>query len=112
VICRAETTPGSLNSCAISQKLIITVKHIIFIYSKFNKKDQWARSIFDMLYLPWPDQKVITDRKKPNWDYWENAKVKCNKRVIINISEIRIYLWRVIGVGYGPDSPSCRVLNR
>jgi hypothetical protein len=45
-----------------------------------------------MLYLPWPDQKVITDRKKnPNWDYWENAKVKCNKRVIINISEIRNY---------------------
>jgi hypothetical protein len=47
-----------------------------------------------MFYLPWPDQKVITDRKKPNWDYWENAKVKCNKRVIINISEIRNYLWR------------------
>jgi hypothetical protein len=40
-----------------------------------------------MLYLPWPDQKVIKDRKKtPNWDYWKNAKVKCNKRVIINIS--------------------------
>jgi hypothetical protein len=33
-------------------------------------------SIFDMLYLPWPDQKVTMDRKKnPNWDYWENAKV-------------------------------------
>jgi hypothetical protein len=57
------------------------------------KNDQWARSIFYMLYLPWPDQKVIKDRKKPNWNYWENARVKCNKRVIINISEIRIYLW-------------------
>ena len=77
-----------------------------------------------MLYLPWPDQKVIRDRKKPNWDYWENAEVKCNKRVIINISEIRNYLWRVVGqkdygdsgqepgFGYGPDSPSHGVLNR
>jgi hypothetical protein len=43
--------------------------------------------------------------------------------VIINISEIRIYLWRVVGqkdyrdcgqkpgVGYGPDTPSHGVLN-
>jgi hypothetical protein len=29
------------------------------IYNKFNKNDQWARSIFDMLYLLWSDQKVI-----------------------------------------------------
>jgi hypothetical protein len=28
--------------------------------------------------------------KKPlNWDKWKNAKVKCNKRATINISEIR-----------------------
>jgi hypothetical protein len=44
--------------------------------------------------------------------------------VIINISEIRIYLWRVVGqedyrdsgqepgIGYGPDNPSHGVLNR
>ena len=50
--------------------------------------------------------------------------MKYNKRVIINILEIRIYLWKVIGqkdyrdsgqepgVGYGPDSPSHGVLNR
>jgi hypothetical protein len=34
-------------------------------------------------------------KKPPNWDVWENAKVKSYKRVIIRISEIRIYdLWR------------------
>ena len=78
-----------------------------------------------MLYLPWPDQKAIKDRNPPpNWDYWENAKVECNKRVIINISEISIYLWRIVGqkdyrdcgqelgVGYGPDSPSYEGLSR
>ena len=44
--------------------------------------------------------------------------------MIINVSEIRIYLWRVVGqkgywdygqepgVGYGPDSPFHGVLNR
>jgi hypothetical protein len=37
-----------------------------------------------MLYLPWPDQKVIKDGKKPNWDYWENAKVKCDNKYIEN----------------------------
>jgi hypothetical protein len=39
---------------------------------------------------------VIKDNPPPNWDNWENAKVKCNKKKIINISEIRIYLWRVV----------------
>jgi hypothetical protein len=33
----------------------------------------------------------------PNWNYWVNAKVKCDKRIIINISEIRIYLLRAVG---------------
>ena len=77
-----------------------------------------------MLYLPWPDQKVIPDRKKHNRKYWENAKVKYSKSVIINISKIRIYLWRVVGqknyrdsgqepgIGYAPGSPSHGVLNR
>ena len=42
----------------------ITVKHIILFIINLIKNDQWARSIFDMLYLPWSDQKVIKDRKK------------------------------------------------
>ena len=75
--------------------------------------------------LSWPDQKVITDRKKtPQLGLLGKCKIKCNKRAIINISEIRIYLWRVVeqkeyrdcgqepGVGYGPDSLSHGVLNR
>jgi hypothetical protein len=40
-----------------------TVKHIINLII-IKKKDQWARSIFDMLYLPRSDRKVIKDRKK------------------------------------------------
>jgi hypothetical protein len=42
-----------------------TVKYIILFIIILIKDDQWARSIFDMLYLPWPDQKVIKDRKNP-----------------------------------------------
>ena len=42
-----------------------TVKHIILFIIVLIKSNQWARSIFGMLYLPWPDQKVITDRKNP-----------------------------------------------
>jgi hypothetical protein len=50
-----------------------------------------------MLYLPRPDQEVITDRNKAQLGLLGKRKNKCNKRVIINISEIRIYLWRVVG---------------
>jgi hypothetical protein len=42
-----------------------TVKHIILFIVNLIKNDQWTRSIFDMLYLPWSDQKVIKDREKP-----------------------------------------------
>jgi hypothetical protein len=42
-----------------------------FKYNKFNnknkkKKNQWTCSIFDMLYLPCLDQKMIKDRKTPS----------------------------------------------
>ena len=54
-----------------------TVKRILFIYNRFNnnnnnnkkKKDQWARNIFDMIYLPWSDRKVIKGRKNPQLGY-------------------------------------------
>ena len=44
---------------------LIKVKHIILFITILIKNNQCARSIFDMLYLPWPDQKVIRDRKNP-----------------------------------------------
>jgi hypothetical protein len=59
---------------------------------------------------------VINDRKKkpPDWDNWKNTKVKYNKRAIINISENRIDLWRVVGRKYYRDSgqePGPHMLN-
>jgi predicted phosphoadenosine phosphosulfate sulfurtransferase len=43
----------------------IVVKHIVLFIINLIKNDQWACSIFDMLYLPWSGQKMIKDRNPP-----------------------------------------------
>jgi hypothetical protein len=49
----------------------LTVKRILLSIIDLikKKKDQWARNIFDMIYLPWTNQKVIKGRKNPQLGY-------------------------------------------
>ena len=70
-----------------------TVKYIILIIIILIKK-MASGHITSLICFICPGQIKKWQRieKNPNWNYWENAKVKCNKRMTINISEFRIYL--------------------